>query len=550
MAARTRDLEIEKQKTEDQARRLLELDRAKSRFFANISHEFRTPLTLIIGPLQDTIQGMHDESPTDRNRQLNVVMRNARKLLRLINELLDLSRLESGRLELDLQPVEVVGLIREIKGSFAAAAERRGLTLVFSSNRPVVHCLLDAGKVEKIVSNLLGNAIKFTPAGGKIGVTVNRVADPPPGHVLVTIEDTGCGIPPEHLDRVFDRFEQVESSSDRPFQGSGIGLALARELTELHGGSIEVESRVNFGTTFTVRLPFEEVIEPSNGRNHESAGVGPRPDGVEASGVSTPASTDRILIVEDNAEVRAYLRKHLEAKYSVLEAENGVEGLEIAKSSSPDLILTDVMMPVMDGYRMVDALRSDEATLHVPVMMLTARADEGEAARALQSGADDYLAKPFAVDELLARISSLIERQRKMRERFSGELVISGTDIVIDSADSAFLEQVRDAVDAHLSDPEFGTDWLADEVALSRRQLERRLASILGESPAALIRRLRLERASQLLRARAGSVSEIAYSVGFSSAAYFTRAFRKHFGESPTTHAARAAQAGKETEGD
>jgi CheY-like chemotaxis protein len=417
-----------------------------------------------------------------------------------------------------------------------------------------MYCLYDQDKLEKIVSNLLANAMKFTPAGGKILVGLDTIGEADDKLVEITVQDTGRGIPKEDLERIFDRFEQVDTTHRREFEGTGIGLALVRELTELHGGTVTVDSRPGFGSTFKILLPLEDVASHGSIPGVQAGSVTDAvagllqlrsrtdglPGGLTEEEVVDGPTKESILIVEDNAEVREYLRGHLDTDFRVIEAENGEEGLRTAKSSRPSLILTDIMMPVMDGYEMVRRIREDDALSYIPIVMLTAKADEGGAVTGIQSGADDYIAKPFDITELKARLANLISKRSEMRERFSEEVVVKGSDLVVTSGDAAFLQTITEIIDTHLGDTNFGGDWLADEVGLSRRQLERRLESILGESPAALIRRLRLERASQLLRARAGTVSEVAYSVGFTSPAYFARAFRKAYGESPTEHAQNA----------
>ncbi|HEY5565257.1 MAG TPA: ATP-binding protein, partial [Rhodothermia bacterium] len=542
---RTRDLEEEKRKTEEQAERLLELDHVKNEFFANISHEFRTPLTLVVGPLQDAIEGAFDDDRDELRRQHSVMLASARRLLRLINQLLDLSKLESGKLELHTQPGDLVRFLRRLTRSFAPSAERRGVSFRFQSDVESLPCLFDEDKLEKIVSNLVSNAFKFTPSGGKVAVEVKSQRNEEATHVELAVKDTGRGIAKEDLGRVFDRFQQADTSTTREYEGTGIGLSLARELTELHGGTISVESQVGFGSTFRVEIqlrnvPADLVSErPVSGPDAEEPAdlvdADAKPE-IDADAASGNGRHEVILIVEDNADVRHYVKSHLASHFQVIEAENGEMGLTAAREHPPDLILADVMMPKMDGYEMVRRIREIESLRHVPIVMLTAKAGEQEAIEGIEAGADDYVSKPFRFGELETRIASLIRKRREMRERFSDEVVIKGSDIVVTSDDAAFLGRVTTIVDEHLGHANFGGDWLADEVGLSRRQLERKMETILGESPAALIRRLRLERASQLLRARAGTVAEIAYSVGFTNPAYFARAFKKAFGESPSEH--------------
>jgi signal transduction histidine kinase/DNA-binding response OmpR family regulator len=542
---RTRELVAEKEKTEEQARRLSELDEAKNRFFANISHEFRTPLTLILGPLQDALDGRYKDRPEQFEKQVGVMHRSARRLLRLINQLLDLSRLESGEMKLRKEVADLADFTRHLALSFVPLAERRGIQLQVPSEVEALPFEFDPDALEKTLGNLVSNALKFTPEGGKVHVGLRTEPPENPSHVGIFVKDTGPGISSEDLERIFDRFQQADTSIRRPFEGSGIGLALAKELTELHRGQLLVESTPGFGTTFTVRLPLPETL-PSlavgedNGRR--AAGVDLEEAALESGGPpshSVPATDgDRpvILIVEDNPDVRAYVRDHLEKEYRIVETEDGEQGLAAAREHKPALVLADVMMPNMDGYEMCRLIKANEELRHIPVVMLTAKAAERDTLEGLQSGADDYLAKPFSVNELKARAANLISTRREMREKFSREIIVRPGEITITPEEETFLDHVLEVVNAHLGDSNLTVDWLADEVGLSRRQLERRVETVTGQSPASLVRHLRLERASQLLRAGAGTVSEIAYAVGFKSAAHFSRAFKEVYGETPSVH--------------
>ena len=532
VAKRTARLREEKRKTEAQARRLAELDEAKSRFFANISHEFRTPLTLILGGLE---QGSGDRDALIRS--------NAQRLLHLVNQLLDLARIESGQARLRPEAGNLAATLRALVRTFAPLAERAGITLELRAPVGETTFVYDPDAVEKIVGNLLSNALKFTPEGGKVWVTLHaedRAEPPEQGEaeqVEITVKDTGPGIPPEALPVIFDRFRQVDDAATRRHEGTGIGLSLARELVELHGGEILVESEPGFGSAFTVRLPRltpAEEAPPAAARPGfeplDADAAAPAPE-APAAGRDDAAT---VLIVEDNADVRALVRGYLEPHYTVVEAADGRAGLEAARRAAPDLILSDVMMPEMDGFALVRAVRQDERLRAIPVILLTARASEQDTVDGLAAGADDYLPKPFSAKELRARVARHIAVRRELRDRYSREVRVEPAGIAVPSAEEAFTADVAAAIEAGMGDAHFGPGALADALGISPRQLRRRLRAALGESPARLIRRFRLESAARLLEERAGTVAEIAYRVGFKNADHFSTAFRKHFGRTPT----------------
>ncbi|MFQ5569295.1 MAG: two-component regulator propeller domain-containing protein [Rhodothermales bacterium] len=553
---RTRDLRAEKQKTEEQAEKLLELEQVKDRFFANISHEFRTPLTLILGPVQDAMDGMFGPVDDRLRKQLEVMQRSGLRLHGLINQLLDLSKLEVGRMELRAQRHDLVKFIKEIVLSFSSHAERRSVALQYHTLYEHLPVYFDADKLEKVISNLLSNALKFTPKHGKVRVNVLEVMDESGSFVEVRVKDTGQGIPDEELPFIFDRFHQVDTSMTREHEGSGIGLALAKELVELHGGTIDVESESGFGTTFIVRLRKgtdhlrpEEIVEAGEEPPEEdafdraipratlltlTADTEKEPPPLDEA--DAPGDAPTILIVEDNADVREYLKLHLGEFYHLVEAADGVEGLARAKKLRPDLVISDVMMPEMDGVALCRALKKDAALNHIPVILLTAKASEESKLEGLETGADDYICKPFSTEELLVRVENLIEVRRLLRQRFGTEVLVQPSGVAVTPADAAFLERVKDVVEAHLEHSNFGVEWLADEVGLSPRQLQRRLRAMTSLSPAGFVRMMRLQRAAHLLEQQAGSVSEIAYAVGFQDPNYFSRLFRQTFGVPPSEY--------------
>jgi signal transduction histidine kinase/ligand-binding sensor domain-containing protein/DNA-binding response OmpR family regulator len=555
---------------QEHAEKLEDLDRMKSRFFANISHEFRTPLTLILGPLEKLLSETIDKRLV---KQYRVMLRSGRRLLRLINQLLDHSKMESGSMSLKASPENIVKLIRSTVLFFSSMAERRKIELKFSASQDSIEAYVDRDKLEKIMSNLLSNAFKFTPEGGKIYVTVSMANDesisqPYPikwsknwnkDFVEIVVADTGTGIPPDRIDKIFDRFFQVEDASTRTHEGTGIGLALTKELVEIHHGEICVESQISDepdaqGTTFFIRLPLgkahlkdQEIVEISHisSVDEKTSFELEKPEFEEISQITPEIHLKKgaeiILIVEDNQDVRDYIREFLETSYQIIDAKDGLEGFEIATEKIPDLIVSDVMMPRMDGFEFCSKIKTDERTSHIPVILLTARASGDSKVEGLETGADDYLTKPFDVRELQVRIKNLIEGRRKLRERFSHEITLQPKDVAITSMDQQFLQRAMDIVEKHIADAEFTTDTLAWEVGLSRMQLNRKLQALTDQPSCGFIRMLRLKRAAQLLQQSAGTVTEIAYDVGFNSLSHFAKAFREQFGQSPSEYAARYA---------
>jgi len=516
---------------EAQAEQLRALDRAKARFFANLSHEFRTPLTLILGPIDRLIE----EAEAERERALLIGMRaQADRLLRLVNQLLDLSRLDAGQRPLRTKRQDLAAFLRAFAGAFAGLAEAKGIALdVRAPPSLVLSC--DAEIVEQVVGNLLANALRFTPEGGKVHLGLEEDG----AHAIIRVRDTGPGIPAGDLERIFDRFYQAPASTDG--LGTGIGLALARELTALHGGTLEVESTPGFGSTFTLRLPLAQ---------EETAPEAPAPAvapvdfeaAPEAEPAEPPADAPHVLIVEDHDAMRAFVRDVLRRRYRTTEAATGEEALDAARDDPPDLVVSDVMMPGIDGVELVRRLRATDALAAVPVILLTARADEESRLEGLGAGADDYLAKPFSAAELLARAENLIELRRALRERYSAEVVVGPSKVAVPSTDAVFLDRVRAVVEEHIGNTAFGVEWLAGEVHLSRRQLHRRLRALTGLSTVGFIRMMRLERAAHLLEQRAGTVAEVARAVGFEDASYFARLFRQVYGRPPSDVLADAAE--------
>ena len=544
-ASGLREARLLAEAADERARLAEQLDQVKSRFFVNLSHEFRTPLTLILGPLRDAIDGVHGTFDPEFQQRLQSMRRNGQRLHRLINQLLDLAKLEAGGLHLHARESNLVQFVRTLVLSFSSRAERENKMLQFEAEADSLLVYFDREKMERIVFNLLSNAFKFTPAQGKIRVAVREVSIDEQPHAQIAVKDTGQGISNDELPYIFDRFHQVDTSATRRHEGSGIGLSLAKELVERHSGAIEVASDAGFGSVFTVTLPLgkdhlneEDILngepEPDPLQNDwQLPDLEETPENaVQMEWPNEPLAT--ALIVEDNADVREYIKSHLCDRYRIVEAVDGHEGLTKAREILPDLVISDVMMPKMDGYALCEALKKDARTNDIPVVLLTARAAEENKLEGLQAGADDYIYKPFSARELLTRTENLILLRRRLRTKYSDELVLKPTERAVTSADAAFLEKVRDIVDDRLDDSSFGVEHLSDEVGLSRRQLQRRIRDLTDLTASGLIRMMRIERAAHLLKQKAGNVSEVAYAVGFKDPRHFSRVFRQVYGESPS----------------
>ena len=550
---------------EAQAARLREIDEAKSRFFANISHEFRTPLTLTIGPLEDLLSGTHGSTSPEVEEQLELSLRNSRRLLRLVNQLLDVARIESGAMKLQASRHDLVPVIEGIGLAFASLAERKSVTFNRILPDDPVPAYFDSDLLEKVVINLLSNAFKFTPPGGTVRLSL--ATDPPaasaadrPTRAVVEVRDNGPGIASSHLPHLFERFYRVREHGSR--KGTGIGLSLARELAELHGGGIEVNSEEGFGSVFTFWIPLgrthlrpEQIdAEPVHDASIEKASSfsvasavepsvtnGDRPaqgQAETADGEISEGQTDEdattVLVIDDSADIRSYLRAHLEPRYRVVEAADGVSGLETVRDQLPDLVISDLMMPGMNGADLCSAMKADPELDFIPVLLLTARASPESRVEGLGTGADDYLTKPFNMQELNIRVDNLIESRRRLRQRFSKRRPVTVAPIDVQSSDEAFLEKLTRVAEERMDDPEFGVGELARAMSESRSNLYRRLSKLGAPSAAELIRSLRLQRAGQLLSAQAGTIGEVAYGVGFRSVSHFSRSFKVEYGVTPS----------------
>lgn len=554
---RTQQLRTEKEKTESQALRLQELDRLKSHSFENISHEYRTPLTLIMGPLQQLLAGQYGNLPAESIPLHEMMLRHSGRLLRLTNQILDLARMDSGLSNPVMEQADIVSLLREAVQVFTPLAERNGIRLRFDAQKsdkgPVHSCWMtfDRDMIMKVAANLLSNALKFTPENG----TVTLLFSEKEAHVRVVVIDTGHGIPHDRLSSVFDRFGQIERGSRGRQVGTGIGLSIVKEFTEAHGGTVSASSIEGKGTTFTVVLPKSPNDEGGPKVGPESNFWGPglsqpsqnnwlelEPDLLPVTGepdAEESESSDRVtlLIVDDNTDVRRYVKSQFESDYQVIEAADGEEGLAEAKDNLPDLIIADVSMPNMDGLEFNRALKQIPELACVPVILLTARATVADQIAGLATNVDEYLTKPFDPEVLKARVHSLLHIRHRLRDQLVQNKVTPVTESTA-ATPSAFVMEVRQAVLANLGNSDLSVDTLAEMMLMSRWQLRRRLVEEAGGTPNSLIRQVRLEEAAKLLARRAGNVSEVAYAVGFESLSHFSRSFRAHYGISPSEYQA------------
>ncbi len=561
---RTIEIFEKSQQLEEQSEKLKEMDKVKSRFFANISHEFRTPLTLIMGPLEQMLTTTQ-VNEREQKKKMRLMLRNSQRLLGLINQLLELSKFDSGTMKLQTSRQNIVSFLKGIFHSFDSLAVRYELDLKFQTEAENITLYFDSEKMEEVISNLLSNAVKFTPAGGRITLSV-KTKKALPGtdqqdFLEVSVSDTGPGIPREDMAHIFDRFYQANSTYELHHKGSGIGLAIAKEIIELHHGKIFVHSREGegSGTEFVIQLPMgkdhlkpEEIVDsypaPQKPGTTGAPSKVPFPELMEEEEeefepvekdkdiVKDPGipKKDIILVVEDSADVQEYIRGALESLYTVVEARDGEKGLQKAREMVPDLIICDIMMPGVNGYEVCRILKNDIATSHIPIILLTAKASEEDILQGLETGADDYVTKPFSTKILCARIQNLIDLRRHLQQTWNREMTLQPTKIAVSEVDREFIKELKQVMEKNISDTDFNVEQLCQKLYMSHATLYRKIHALTGETPTDFIRSYRLKRGAELLKKGMESVLEVALEVGFSSANYFSKCFKKKFHQLPT----------------
>lgn len=532
-----RDFEIisnQKKLLQDQAMRLRELDEIKSRFFTNISHEFRTPLTLILGPVEEMLEQARDSKTKEL---LFLIQTNAKNLMGLINQLLDISKVEKGMVRMNFTYSNICMHVANITEMFRNQAENKKIELNFATNVKDIEGYVDKEKLERMLFNLISNAIKNTESGS-ISIAVAKVDD---GKLVeISVSDTGKGIADDKIPYVFDRFYMAD---DSVVSGSGIGLAYTNELVKLYKGSISVSSAIGVGSKFVLRLPltlesFSEADYDLEDLNEISLNA----DIVEDSVVSQAIQTEKnqgqkentVLLVEDHEELRRFVVSNLSSSYNVIEAENGKVGIELALMHAPDLIITDVMMPEIDGIQLSKTLKTKEETSHIPIIMLTAKASEQSKLEGLETQVDDYLTKPFSMRELAVRIRNILANRQILREKYKQALVVNPSEITTNSVDERFIGKVLEIVEQQMANPEFSVDMLCEAAGVSRSSLHNKLKSLVNQSATEFINTIRVKRAAQLIKQNVGTISEIAYDVGFNNLSYFSKVFKKHMGINPS----------------
>ena len=509
-------------------KKLQELDRLKSNFFTNISHEFRTPLTLIRAPIEQLEKNPQEQLSREH---IKMIGRNSDRLLNLVDQLLDLAKIDEGSMKLAPAEDDLYARLRTAAASFHSLAAGRDIDYRIDIPSQALWAAFDRDKLEKITYNLLSNAFKFTDDGGVI-IFEARQDDQ---LLTVQVSDTGKGIPEEKLPFIFDRFYQADTGNTRQGEGSGIGLSLTKSLTSLMGGTVTVSSEVNKGTFFTVTIPVQAI------KIHEMEVTPHETPSVSASSRTLLPEDARdvpsVLLVEDNPDMRHFIKEQLIQEYRIEEALHGVQGFTKAVDQPPDLIITDLMMPEMDGLELCKKLKTNLSTSHIPIIVLTAKAGVENKIEGLETGADEYLVKPFNVDELLVRVRNLIAQRKKLRELFASEPhPIAPEKITVTSLDQKFIEDTIALLEKRFSDPDFGVSQMQEELGMSKTQLHRKLRALTNEAPGELLRNFRLKRAAQLIRQNSNTVTQIAFEVGFNNPSYFTKCFRELYGMTPSAY--------------
>ena len=508
-----------------------EANKAKLQFFTNISHELRTPLTLIADPVNYII---HDDNLNSQQRSmLQIVQRNVLVLTQLVSEILDFRKVQNGKMELRLSDFNLAESMKQWIKLFSASAQKKHIAISMDAPDTIM-LRADQDKIERICYNLLSNALKYTSEGGEISLMAKEEG----GRVMISVADNGCGISSDELPYIFNRFYQAKNAG----RGTGIGLAIVKAFTELHHGEVSATSIEGKGSTFTIHIPvrqkgevtnqptekIEQLVEPSSAEEVPNQAR-------HIDELIQPYQTDKpeVLIIDDNIDIRTYLRSVLSEKYNVSEAADGKVGLELARKIVPDIVLSDIMMPVMDGLAFCQQLKTDKAISHIPVILLTARSLDEQRAEGYEHGADAYLSKPFSLRLLLSRIDNLIESRKKLNQTWSKGVEDDEIGNISNEIDKSFLKQLRKIIQENLANSDLSVEQIGDEIGLSRVQLYRKVKALTGYSPVEIVRKARLTRARHLLQTTERTVSEVAYAVGFSTPSYFSKCYKDEFGENP-----------------
>jgi len=537
------------------ARHLHELDMLKLRLFTNISHEIRTPLTLILGPLEKLMSRKvpDEEIPS----HLAMVYRNTKQLDRLINQLLDFRKLETGNLKLEPTTADMVSLISNVVESFDEYAREKQITLKFNSLKKKIVAIFDPDKVETIVTNLLSNAIKYTSEGGTVSVHLSLVFSNEDEETLskfsdkqfieISVKDSGKGISQNNIEKIFTRFFRVDSKNES--SGTGIGLSLVRDLVKLHNGNVYVISKPGKGSKFTVRLPFETEEGLAETQQEKEENQKQMSDTRMQSDDLTEKPDARImLIVEDNPDVRYFIRSHFDNVYSIYEARNGREGWDTAIKVIPDVIISDILMPDVDGYEFCKRIKKDERTSHIPVLLLTALHSKEHEREGLSCGADDYVTKPFDISILQTKIENMLSVRAALKEKYTRELILTPSEIIVKSPDDRFLVKAMEVVERNIANPDFGIESFSAEVGVSRMQLYRKLSALTNMTVKEFVRSIRLKRATQLLIEKKMTITEIAFAIGFKDLSHFRKSFHREYGMSASEYISRHAASGPKKE--
>ncbi|WNH11907.1 two-component regulator propeller domain-containing protein [Thalassobellus suaedae] len=532
-----------------------ELQRIKLEFFTNVSHEFRTPLTLIKGPLEYLQKNGKNISQKEIEEQYGLMQKNSNYLMRLVNQLLDFRKINQGKMKLVVRKSDIVAFIKEVAEPFQFLAHKQLVDFHVKTSSTTLISWFDHDALEKIINNLLSNAFKFTPEYGQISIEISEDTDSDISHqnvVVIQVSDSGLGIPEDKINKIFERFYSEDEKNKKNPGGTGIGLALTKNLIELHQGTIKINKEKGKGACFTIKLPInkeaylnqpeivcKEVSDSDflmRSSEKESFAIDINDELLDDDISKTRSKKPILLIVDDNADIRAFIKQVLSKSYSVYEAENGEEGFHVASKIIPNIIITDLIMPIMDGLELCEKLKTNKTTSHIPVVVLTAKMSQETELKGRENGADDYIRKPFDTELLQLKLKNIIKNRDIMRQRFNREITLQPKEVTVTSTDERFLQQAIDIVEENMMNTDFSVEMLVKEMGHSRSNLYLKLKEITGLSSSEFIRNIRLKRAVQLFETSDLSVKEIMYMTGFNTASYFAKCFKKQFGVIPSDY--------------